>query len=319
MILTVCLNPTLQKTLCFSAIQKGAVNRACSQRWDASGKGINVSRVLTQLGYETLHLTQAGGDLKDFFCRKAQEDNISLITVPCESQIRCCTTILEHHEDGSYRTTELVEEGEVVQPETEHQVWQLFQQCVLRCDCEAVIISGSKAKGFSDELYPQMVSYTLSRNIPVIADYRGDDLTETLKAVQNISFDVPFIIKPNREEFCATFLPKYKSIIQSDVLYKTIKDISSIYKCIILVTQEEKFVISCINDSLNFTDTVFISPHKIINTIGCGDSFTAGFCSVLVNKRRGGVLSGNWLSEAINEGNRCGALNAQSVRPGSLY
>jgi len=51
--LTICLNPTLQKTLCFSSVVPGTVNRTGVHRLDVSGKGINVTRVLTQLGKKT--------------------------------------------------------------------------------------------------------------------------------------------------------------------------------------------------------------------------------------------------------------------------
>ena len=50
MFLSVCLNPTLQKTLSFSSIVPGKVNRTGVHRLDVSGKGINVTRILTQLG-----------------------------------------------------------------------------------------------------------------------------------------------------------------------------------------------------------------------------------------------------------------------------
>jgi len=69
--LVVCLNPTIQKTLVFKSLKLDAVNRAAEVRTDASGKGVNVARVLTQCGYPATHLTHAGGPNKDWFCRSA--------------------------------------------------------------------------------------------------------------------------------------------------------------------------------------------------------------------------------------------------------
>ncbi len=59
--LTVCLNPTLQKTIVLQKLLEDEVNRTNEHFLDASRKGINVSRVLTQLGAEVIHLTQVGG------------------------------------------------------------------------------------------------------------------------------------------------------------------------------------------------------------------------------------------------------------------
>ena len=68
MILTLCLNPVLQKTIVFSMnLEKNCVNRAKSHLFDVSGKGVNVSRVLTQLGIPVLHITQIGGDFSNLF------------------------------------------------------------------------------------------------------------------------------------------------------------------------------------------------------------------------------------------------------------
>ena len=95
MILTVCLNPTLQKTLCFPSVTQGEVNRTDNHRLDASGKGINVSRVLTQLGKTAVHLTQLGGELRPLFLSLCKKDKLlgSLGTVEwveSKSPIRFC-------------------------------------------------------------------------------------------------------------------------------------------------------------------------------------------------------------------------------------
>lgn len=59
-VLTVCLNPTLQRDGdTGSTLQVGDVNRATSVLTTASGKGVNVARVLEQLGVCALHLCQA--------------------------------------------------------------------------------------------------------------------------------------------------------------------------------------------------------------------------------------------------------------------
>ncbi len=72
--LTLCLTPTFQRTLRFSKVERGEVNRSNEYRLDASGKGINVTRVLQQLGFEATHLTHLGGAGRDSFLALASPD-----------------------------------------------------------------------------------------------------------------------------------------------------------------------------------------------------------------------------------------------------
>jgi fructose-1-phosphate kinase PfkB-like protein len=66
----------LQKTLVLKNLQENEVNRSSGYYFDASGKGINVSRVLLQLGEPVVHLTQAGGVNKRHFLSLAQKAGI---------------------------------------------------------------------------------------------------------------------------------------------------------------------------------------------------------------------------------------------------
>ena len=61
MIVTVTLNPTLDKTLSVPALQPGEVHRARFLRQDIGGKGINVSRALAALGVTSIPIGFLGG------------------------------------------------------------------------------------------------------------------------------------------------------------------------------------------------------------------------------------------------------------------
>ena len=108
-ILSVCLNPAIQKTLVFSNFFPDTVNRIAQHRTDASGKGINVCRVLTQLGKNNIHLTQLGGEFRYGFLEMCMQDRLNIEWVESHSPIRFCYTII-NTQDRS--VTELVEEGE---------------------------------------------------------------------------------------------------------------------------------------------------------------------------------------------------------------
>ncbi|MBO4584102.1 MAG: 1-phosphofructokinase, partial [Clostridia bacterium] len=61
MIYTVTLNPCADCIMTFDALEHGALNRAKTQELRFGGKGINVSRVLAELGIPSVALGFTGG------------------------------------------------------------------------------------------------------------------------------------------------------------------------------------------------------------------------------------------------------------------
>lgn len=54
MILTITINPAIDKTIFVEKLSVNHVNRVLSSREDLGGKGINVSKVLTKLSVPTI-------------------------------------------------------------------------------------------------------------------------------------------------------------------------------------------------------------------------------------------------------------------------
>jgi 1-phosphofructokinase family hexose kinase len=289
MILTVCLNPTLQKTLRLPAVVPGAVNRTADHRLDASGKGINVSRVLTQLGKKVTHLTQLGGVMRPFFLSLCEQDGLNVDWVESESEIRFCYTMLTDD-----HVTEFVEESRPVAPGTEERLTEKFDSLINTGDFSCLIISGTKAAGFSDMVIPQMVRKAKEKGLKVILDIKGKDFTESLQYK-------PDVIKPNLSEFTETL-----TLNDTQLIAKTL-EINAQYKCRVILTDGSRKFITVYNNKLLEFDIKAVKP---VNTTGCGDAFTAGLAAALEN--------GEDFNAAIAEGIRCGALNAALVRPGVI-
>jgi len=308
MFLTICLNPTLQKTLRFSSVVSGAVNRTAAHRLDVSGKGINVTRVLTQLGKEAVHLTHLGGVMRPFFLSLCEQDGLSVEWAESESEIRFCHTVI--NESGG-SVTELVEESKSVAAGTEERLLERYNTLLsahsslltpnsslhaLRC----VIISGTKAAGYSDTIIPTMAQKAKEKGLRVILDIKGGDLIESLKYE-------PDVIKPNLEEFLQTFgIEKNEMRIKAD-LRGFVLELAQKHKCRVILTNANKKIIAAEKDSYFEID---VPAVKAVNTTGCGDAFAAGLASALE--------SGADFRTAINEGIRCGALNAALEKPGVI-
>jgi fructose-1-phosphate kinase PfkB-like protein len=297
------MNPTLQKTLLFSCIIPDTVNRTSDYRLDASGKGVNVSRVLTQLGKKSLHLTQLGGMLRPLFLELCKEDGLALDWVESNSSIRFAYTLID---SADLSVTELVEEPEPVAAGTEERLKDAFEAALPSHDY--LVISGTKAAGFSDDLIPFMVRRAREEGLKVIIDVKGKDL------VNSLPFE-PDIVKPNLYEFASTFAPELveRNGLPDDEnntkrrITEIIMDLSARYKCGIILTRGSKSVWAA--KEANFFEADF-DMVKPLNTTGSGDAFTAGLASALSD--------GAALREAITEGARCGRLNAQCFKVGTI-
>jgi 1-phosphofructokinase family hexose kinase len=299
--LSVCLNPVLQKTIVLERLWENEVNRSKEYYLDASGKGLNVCRVLTQLGENAVLLSQAGGLNKDIFLKMAQEDGVNCDWIDSHSEIRFCYTLLNK---AGNTTTEIVEEARLVAPNIEKIIYNEFRKKIR--NSHTLIISGTKADGFSSELYPKMVRDAKKIGVTVILDLKGDDLKNSLRYK-------PDIIKPNLCEFLYTFFPA--SVVkehddQKDIMIEIkekMNEIYSEYGSITLLTRGKFGVIIFDEKELVFIPAEVIKP---VNTTGCGDAFTAGFASLWYKTKD--------LITSAQLGMECAKKNALLIKPGTI-
>jgi 1-phosphofructokinase family hexose kinase len=301
--LVIGLNPAIQKTLCFPSLVFDVVNRAETHRMDIGGKGTNVCRVLSQLGEKAVYLTQIGGKFRSLFLEYCAQDGIEVEGVESGSAVRFCYTLI-NRADGS--VTELVEEAEPVDPGTEKRILEAFVS--LMPGCETVIISGSRAPGFSDTLIPLLAGRAKEADRKLILDIRGKDLLNSLPCN-------PDLIKPNLFEFAVTFAPELlrggEFIGDEGAIKRRIRELCGElwdrYHAGIVLTRGAKTVWFYEGKDL---EEVPIETVKPVNTTGSGDAFTAGFAAAFSHGRD--------MRDAIAQGARCGRLNAGLLKIGTI-
>jgi 1-phosphofructokinase/tagatose 6-phosphate kinase len=216
--------------------------------------------------------------------------------VESASPIRFCYTILDRAEKT---VTELVEESETVGDGTGERLLEAYKKFVQ--ESSTVIISGTKAAGFPDTIVPEMVRLARAAGRLVILDVRGQDL------INSLPFE-PDVIKPNLDEFIATFAPELVS--QNNIQGEVENIWAGLYEkhpCRLILTRGAGSVWYA--EKGEFAEYTF-EPVEPLNTIGSGDAFTAGLAAALEE--------GASLPEAVAEGSRCGALNAVLLRPGVI-
>lgn len=297
--LAVCLNPTLQKTLSFGSVGRDSVNRTGTHSLDASGKGVNVARVLSQLGRRAIHLTQLGGAFRSAFLDLCAADGLDVRWAESGSEIRFCYTVID---ESDRSVTELVEESRAVSAGTEARIMELFESA--SSEAGTLIVSGTKASGFSDDLVPAMVKRAKAKGLRVILDVRGSDLQASLPFA-------PDVVKPNLSEFLSTYLPGYKAGGSvGELKEKTAElagNVAREYGSLVVLTRGASSVWT--HDGTVFREYP-VDAVPPVNTTGSGDAFTAGFASVFA--------SNGSLDAAVAEGARCGRLNAALFRPGVI-
>ncbi len=296
--LSVCLNPTFQRTISLVRLDKGEVNRSLEARLDASGKGVNVSRVLQQLGASVKHLTHLGPGNKEFL-KLCRIDNLNIVNIDSNSPIRTCITLLDNREDS---TTEVIEPTDPVDEKTTEAIRLAFTRELDGTDW--VILSGSKAPGYPDNLFADFCREAQDAGVSVLADYRGEELLVSLPFQ-------PALVKINLVEFCTTFIPNLQVSEADDskglpVVEKKLKELS-IDGGDIVLTRGGRDIYLARNGKIETVTPPKVTP---VNTIGSGDSFAAGMVFALTD--------GATLKDAVIEGARCGAANAVRLKPGSL-
>jgi len=207
---------------------------------------------------------------------------------------------------GARRVTELVEEGERVGPDTEADLIGAFERLLPGRD--VVIVSGTRAAGFSGDLVPGLTRRARAAGCRVILDLRGEDLLRSLPAG-------PDLIKPNLYEFLTTFAPDLVAGNEAagdpvETRERTAAICRRLWEehgCAAVLTRGSSAVWFTEAGRL---EEFSVAPVEVVNTIGSGDAFTAGLAAALAD--------GAGPREAVAEGARCGGLNAGLLRPGVI-
>ena len=110
MILTVTMNPSIDTRYQLDKLIIDDVNRVTPEK-TAGGKGLNVSRVLLQLGDDVLATGLLGGHMGAYMAELMDADGVKNDFVPIAGETRICLNIL--HEGNQ---TELLESGPQIAP-----------------------------------------------------------------------------------------------------------------------------------------------------------------------------------------------------------
>ena len=285
MILSVTINPLLERRFLFNNITGGSGNRAIHQELRAGGKGINISRQLNNLNIKNHSFVFLGGTNGKLLKEVLRQEKIEFTYIPTKSETRDGVVIVDERNNkvtsyfgiNSQITTE---EAETFKSKLEKMIM----------NCEMVVFSGSSPCSQANSIFPFGIEKANKYNKVSICDTYGTNLKKCIEKS-------PTIVHNNITEVEKTFnisLKDEKSKLEYlDLLYK--KNIKQVY----LTDDDNPFYAS------NFDFHFKISPPQInkVDSLGSGDSFTAGIIYAWHNKLT--------FEEGLKIASALGAVNAK--------
>ena len=188
MIVTVTLNPALDKTVTLPGFAVNTVNRVQSVRLDPGGKGINVSKAVQALGGKTLAISVLGGAnggyIKSALDAMDLPNHMILSEGPTRTNLKIVDPVLGTN-------TDINEPGSPLTKEVLDKVWQVLSQTVQPND--TVVFAGKNPPGMADDLLAVWIRRLKAMNVRVCVDTVGEPMLLALA-------EGPDIIKPNKAE-----------------------------------------------------------------------------------------------------------------------
>ncbi len=201
MIVTVTMNPAIDKTIEIDRLQPGGLNRIQKVEYDAGGKGINVSKTIRELGGTSIAVGFLGGNAGRTIESVLNDSGISNDFLWVDGETRTNTKVYESNGE----LTELNEPGPEI---TVAQQEQLMKKLEGYADSHTLfILAGSIPNGVDQQIYAKIIRTVHAHGAKVLLDADGAQFRNALEAG-------PDIIKPNRVELEEYFQYDYRASIE---------------------------------------------------------------------------------------------------------
>jgi len=202
MIITVTLNPAVDKTVQINGFHINGVNRVSSLRLDAGGKGINVSKMVARLGGKSKALGFLAGRTGLFIKSNLDENGIENDFIPVVGETR---TNLKIVDALKYTNTDINEIGpEITMEDCEKMKDQLLQ---LAAQGAIIVLSGSVPPNVSKNIYKDWIKAAKEKGAKIILDADGELMRQGIAAG-------PYLITPNIHELEGLLGKKLMNIVE---------------------------------------------------------------------------------------------------------
>jgi 1-phosphofructokinase len=257
MIVTVTLNPSLDRTVELDHLAQGSVQRVMTARIDPGGKGVNVSRALVANGVPTRAVVPVAGFEGSQLVALLAREGVEVAAVPVLGHMRSNITIAE----SNGTVTKLNEPGATLSAD---DLEALAEQVFTAAAPDSwVVLCGSLPPGLHTEAYATLTQRFVRAGLRVGVDTSGPALRAALAVG-------PELIKPNAEELAEAVgrpLRRRSEIVDAA---RELQDLGA--RAVLVSLGSEGAIL--VDQDVVVGESPVSDPRS---TVGAGDAFLAGF------------------------------------------
>lgn len=284
MIYTVTFNPSLDYIVNVPGFTCGRVNRTREEKIFPGGKGINVSMVLKNLGYENTALGFYAGFTGNELQRLVEEKGICADFIPVAEGMSRINVKIRGDEES-----EINGQGPAI---LDDDIEKLYEKLEKLRDGDILVMAGSIPDVMPQTIYMDIMKYLADRNLKIVVDATKDLLVNVLQYH-------PFLIKPNNHELGEIFGVTFKE--RSEVIPYA-KKLQKMGAKNVLISMAGDGAVLVAEDGNVYESEA--PKGKVVNSVGAGDSMVAGFLA--------GYLQSGSYQDAFHMGVCTGSASAFS-------
>jgi 1-phosphofructokinase family hexose kinase len=294
MIITVTLNPALDKTLQVPNFTPGRRHRTVDQVTLPGGKGVNVARAIKRLGQPVIATGLAGGATGTRIVEALNDEAILNAFVRIRDESRTNTAVLD---PTTGLQTEINERGPAVSP----QELEMFVEKLLYLakGASMCVFAGSLPRGVDAAVYADLVREVKRLGATSLLDTDGEPLRQAMRAE-------PDIVSPNELEAEELVGQEFNDV--SDRA-QAVSEMTRLGAREAIMTVRDGCYAHVLEDG-PASYRVTVPEQDARSRIGSGDAFLAGYVAAR--------YTGQSPVDCLRYGVACGAESIQHFGAGAL-
>ena len=262
MIITVTLNPAVDKALEVPGFAVGAHARALVRSLLPAGKGVNVARGIARLGGRAQATGFIGRNEERMFVESLAEEGVAAEFCAVSGRTRTNTTILDPQ---ARTTTHLRERGFRVGAEDVAAIGGLLERRLAESPNATLVFAGSLPDGMPADAFTDLLRSCAERGAEVLLDTNGPALRAA------VATGVVGTVKPNLEELAECL---GRPVQRCDALDAARELLGRVGTVLLTLGEEGAYLVT---EAGAVGRRCPLEPGELGNTVGCGDAFLAGW------------------------------------------
>ena len=264
MIYTVTFNPAIDYVVELVSFNIGEINRTTREYMNLGGKGVNVSRVLTNLEVPNVALGFVAGFTGDALRTGLERMGVKSDFISLEEGNTRINVNIKGVEE-----TDINARG----PEIPNSaIDELFKKLDNLQSGDTLVLAGSIPTSLPNDMYERIMERLYGKGIRFVVDATRDLLVKSLKYE-------PFLIKPNNHELGEIF--GLELTTDNEIIYYARELKKQGAKNVLISMAGDGAILVDENDVAHKIGT---PKGKVKNSVGAGDSMVAGFCAGYLEK-----------------------------------